>query len=138
MTLIHQGRLYTVTMLSNPPYGIDWSPCGNFALVKRTYAYGAKAGVKRGAIIAKVNDKTLYELDHIFCATELRDAFESGKGMQLQLCFTPSAARSGHFERQQVDAPRDTKPKRRGRTVALHDGVEVRVHPILWNNKPMI
>jgi hypothetical protein len=44
MTLVHQGQLYSALLVSNPPYGIDWSPCGNFALVKRVYAHGEQAG----------------------------------------------------------------------------------------------
>ena len=144
MTLIHKGLLYTVTMLTNPPYGIDWSPCGNFALVKRTYAQGATAGVKRGAIIAKVNDKDIiYDgLDHTMCATELREAFQAGKEIQLQLCFTPSEARSGHSERQLLTAAQQQQQqqqqdeggiRKRSKPTAQHDGVEVRVHPFFGN-----
>jgi hypothetical protein len=135
MTFIHHGQLYSVVLLSNPPYGIDWSPCGNFALVKRAYAFGADAGIKVGSIVAAVNEKSIYELDHTGCATELRDAFESkSKQIELKLCFTPSAARSGHFERQLKGGQVLHKSSRRPKVAAQHDGVEVRVHPLLWKN----
>ena len=135
LTLIHKGHLYKATLLSNPPYGIDWSPCGNFALVKRVTGYGAKVGIKRGAIVAKVNEKTLHDMDHTDCATELRDLFERGQRMELKLCFTPSEARSGHFERQQQpsESP-ETKTGERPEVMAHHEGVEVRVHPIFGHN----
>jgi hypothetical protein len=133
MTFIRHGQLYYVVLLSNPPYGIDWSPCGNFALVQRAYAFGADAGVKTGSIVAAVNEKSIYELDHTGCATELRNAFESKSKIELKLCFTPSAARSGHFERQ-LDGQVLHKTSNRPKVVAQHDGVKVRVHPLLWKN----
>ena len=133
MTFIHHGQLYSVVLLSNPPYGIDWSPCGNFSLVQRAYAFSADAGVKSGSIIAAVNEKSIYELDHTGCATELRNAFESKSKIDLRLCWTPSAARSGHFERQ-LDGKVLHKSSCRPKVAAQHDGVKVRVHPLLWKN----
>jgi hypothetical protein len=35
LTFIKNGELYSVLMLSNPPWGISWAPCGNFPLVKQ-------------------------------------------------------------------------------------------------------
>jgi hypothetical protein len=133
MTFIHHGRLYSVVLLSNPPYGIDWSPCGNFALVQRAYAFGADAGVKTGSLVAAVNEKSIYELDHTGCAAELRNAFASKSKIELKLCLTPSAARSGHFERQ-LDGKVLHKTSCRPKVAAHHDGVKVRVHPLLWKN----
>ena len=133
MTLIKDGKLYSVVLLSAPPYGIDWAPCGNFALVKKTYAFGADAGVKRGSIITALNGKSVYELDHTACAVELRQAFESKSKIELGLCFTPSAARPSYHERQ-VDGELRPKESARPQVAAEHDGVEVRVHPIFGKN----
>ena len=136
MTFIYLGKLYSVLFLSNPPYGIEWSPCGNFALVKRSYGHGASIGIKRGSLVAAVNGTTLQDLDHTTAAAELRQAFESNDGIELQLCFTPSAARTGHFERQFESALPNRKPHR-PKATAQHEGVEVRVHPVMWTrNKP--
>jgi hypothetical protein len=131
MTFILHGKLYSVLLLSNPPYGIEWSPCGNFALVKRSYGHGASAGVKRGSIIAAINDTTMHDLDHTNAAAELREAFDAKEGIHLQLCFTPSAARSGHFETEFQNGVKLVKKAPRPQVVAQHDGVEVRVHPLL-------
>ena len=133
MTFILHGELYSVIFLSIPPYGIDWSPCGNFALVKRAYAFGAEAGVKRGSIVAAVADKTIHDLDHTTCAAELRKAFASKMRIDLQLCFPPSAARPSHFERQ-VDGQHSEKNPSRPAVAADYDGIEVRIHPLLWNH----
>jgi hypothetical protein len=77
MTLIHQGQLYSALLVSNPPYGIDWSP---------VYAHGEQVGVQRGSIIAAINDKDIYELDHTLAATEPRDAFQRCD-ISLTLCI---------------------------------------------------
>jgi hypothetical protein len=62
-----------------------------FGTLARAYSHGAKADVQREALVAKVNQITIYEdLDHTVCATELRKAVEAGEDMELQLCFPPS------------------------------------------------
>lgn len=145
MTFIYQGRLYSVVLLSNPPYGIDWAPCGNFALVKRSHGYAQEAGVLKGSIIASINStRDIHELDHTLAATTLRTLFNNRQEIHLTLCIPPSEARSGHFERlldsQELNAPSTTPtstqitPRKiqRPQVAAELDGVEVRVHPILF------
>lgn len=100
LELIHGGQLFTVLMLSNPPWGIHWAPCANLCLVKRVYSHAAEAGVKRGSLVAAVNGKTLRALDHADMAMTIRDEFASSKDLNIQLCFTPAASRTGHYDRK--------------------------------------
>jgi phosphatidylinositol 3-kinase len=133
MTFIRDGKLYKVLFLSDPPYGIDWGPCGKFCLVQRVKPGGIadRAGVRPSSIVAgiytKRNDEsseaqdprhdknTIYHLDHSSVATMLKEITTSCIGEQsprndynqnsirIQLCFPPPEARSGHWERQQDD-----------------------------------
>eukprot|EP00536_Pseudo-nitzschia_multiseries_P009936 jgi/Psemu1/242578/estExt_Genewise1.C_2890057 len=180
LTLIRNGKLYKVLFLSDPPYGIDWGPCGKFCLIQRVKADGIadRAGVRASSIVAGINLKgndnnnenendcngknTMYHLDHSSVATALKEATSSciskntSNIIRLQLCFTPSEARSGHWERQQ-DALEDKRSKtaasggkaptsnnRNSKTRIQHqqyltrprvsaelDGVQVRIHPLL-------
>ena len=188
MTFIRNGKLHKVLFLSDPPYGIDWGPCGKFCLIQRVRPGGIadRAGVRPSSIVAGIytgnnveddhyynNKNTIYNLDHSSAATALKEAVSSCSQQQqqqqqqqkrrnndtirIQLCFPPSEARSGHWERQQ-DAledtasgntdkrnignnsdysgnSSDTKTQRqqppRPRVVAEMDGVQVRIHPLL-------
>jgi hypothetical protein len=196
MTFIRGGKLYKVLFLSNPPYGIDWGPCGKFCLIQRVKAGGIAdlAGVRPSSIVAKIftegNDEgnevqdkdrnqcyeknTIYHLDHSSVATILKEATtacvrqqqiqnnHSHKTIRIQLCFPPSEARSGHWERQQDDleenksgrgksgannstASSNIKTIRlpqhqlpRPRVVAELDGVQVRIHPLLGGRGNMV
>jgi hypothetical protein len=183
MTFIRNGKLHKVLFLSDPPYGIDWGPCGKFCLIQRVRPGGIadRAGVRPSSIVAGIytgnnveddhyynNKNTIYNLDHSSVATVLKEAASSCSQQQqqkrhnndtirIQLCFPPSEARSGHWERQQdalEDAANgntdkrnignnsdcsgnssDTKTQRqqppRPRIVAELDGVQVRIHPLL-------
>jgi hypothetical protein len=55
MTFIYQGNMYSVVLLSNPPYGIDWAPCGNFCLVKKCKGRALEAGIIPGSIITSIH-----------------------------------------------------------------------------------
>jgi hypothetical protein len=117
MTLIYQGRLYSVVLLSNPPYGVDWAPCGNFALVKKVShsSPAGESGVVKGSIIASITDcssttdngsvvglpiaRDISEMDHTLAAESLRTLRSNRRDIQLTLCIPPSEARSGHWER---------------------------------------
>jgi hypothetical protein len=130
LTFIKNGELYTVLMLSNPPWGISWAPCGNFPLVKRAYSLAADAGVRPGSLVAAVNGKSFREMDHAATALELRDLFQSGQEIHMTLCFTPAAARTGHYERLSgLDGKRKANQPKPRVTLKTNDGVEVKFHP---------
>jgi hypothetical protein len=130
LTFIKNGELYSVLMLSNPPWGISWAPCGNFPLVKRAYSLAADAGVRPGSLVAAVNGKSFREMDHAETALELRDLFQSGQEIHLTLCFTPAAARTGHYERLSgFDGKRKANQPKPRVTLKTNDGVEVKFHP---------
>jgi len=191
LTFIRNGNIYKVLLLSDPPYGIDWGPCGKFCLIQHVKSEGIadRAGVRASSIVAGINldeirknhddedgpedennynDKNnIYRLDHSSVATALKEATSSCIRQQhsqnkhaeniirIQLCFTPSEARSGHWERQQ-DALEDKRSNKatsggrantikrnnntlmrnqqqpnRPRVAAELDGVQVRIHPLL-------
>lgn len=138
LTFMRDGRMYSVLFLSNPPYGITWGPCGNFALVQRVYSHAEAAGVRRGSLVAAVNGISLRTLDHKEAAETLRDLYSARRDIQMVLCYTPSAARTGYYEGKSKAAAQHPKPK----VAAVNDGVEVRVHPLehsiasLWSRPP--
>lgn len=150
MTFILRGRCYSVILLSNPPYGIDWAPCGSFCLVKKVHSgRAAVAGIRPASIVASINGaQSIYDLDNIStAAAALNELSSKQQTIQLQLCFPPSAARSGQWERQQdaiVNAkqnhgtytaskeeknenPNQHKP----RLLSRFDGVQIKFHPLL-------
>ena len=103
LTLYKSGRLYTVILLSgNPLSGIDWAPCGNFALVQRVISglAGSNAGVRRGTIVCGINGESLRTLDHVGVARLLRSKFMNGERMVIGLGYTPAASRSTFLERE--------------------------------------
>jgi len=150
LTLVKDRHPYSVLLLSNPPYGMTWAPCGNFALVQRAYSFGEEAGVQKGSIIASINESIdLQQLDHLLAAQELRRS--SQESLRVRLVFPPSEARAGHWERrQQAQQTSDAasvsthstllspkpSPPRRARVAAEHDGVQVRVHKFSWTLPP--
>ena len=93
--LIKDGVMYTAILLGKAPFGVSWAPCGNFALVQRTYSYAQKAGVRRGCLVAAVNGRNLRNMDHEQTASVLRDSFISKQTIHLTCCYTPSDSRSG-------------------------------------------
>ena len=130
LTFIKDGALYTVLMLSSPPWGISWAPCGNFPLVKKAYSLAADAGVRPGSLVAAVNGKSFREMDHAATALELRDLFQSQQEIYMTLCFTPAAARTGHYERQlNADGKGKMNQNKPRATLKTNDGVEVKFHP---------
>ncbi|KAL7557905.1 hypothetical protein ACA910_009220 [Epithemia clementina (nom. ined.)] len=133
MTFIKKGKLSTVLILCNPPWGITWASCGNFPLVKRVYSYAASAGVQRGSIVASAQEESFRTCDHADMASILRDVYAKKQEIRLTLCFPPAASRSSHFKRKtgQEDiigsAPEKPAPQRVKRT---DDGVEIRFHSL--------
>jgi hypothetical protein len=129
LQFIRNGKLFTVLLVSNPPWGIAWAPCGNFPLVKRVYAYAAAAGVPRGSLVAAVNHWSGRDLDHTETAMEIRRLFqeERRRPIRLVLVFPPAAARAaaGAADMQLPKEPRRA-PLLTKKTV---DGVEIKFHP---------
>ena len=104
LTLYKNTRLYTVLLLSGQPLsGIEWAPCGNFALVQRVVSNlaGFNAGVRRGTIVCAVNGESLRTLDHVGVARLLRSKFLGGERMVIGLGYTPAASRSTFMEREE-------------------------------------
>lgn len=104
LTLYKHGQLYTVLLLSGHPLsGIEWAPCGNFALVQRVVSNlaGYTAGVRRGTIVCAVNEESLRTLDHVGVARLLRSNFLNGERMVIGLGYTPAASRSTFMEREE-------------------------------------
>eukprot|EP00592_Proboscia_alata_P001724 CAMPEP_0194375564 /NCGR_PEP_ID=MMETSP0174-20130528/24101_1 /TAXON_ID=216777 /ORGANISM="Proboscia alata, Strain PI-D3" /LENGTH=1458 /DNA_ID=CAMNT_0039155847 /DNA_START=85 /DNA_END=4458 /DNA_ORIENTATION=+ len=96
LKLLKDGRVYTAIFLAPPPFGISWAPCGNFALVQKSYSFAQAAGIRRGCIIAGVNDRSFRDMDHRETARELRLMYESKKVITMTLAYTPAASRSTH------------------------------------------
>ena len=78
LRFIRNGRPYTAILLGKAPFGISWGPCGNFALVQRSYSFAESAGVRRGCLVAAVNGRSLRDMDHVDTAEELRRLFVGG------------------------------------------------------------
>ena len=121
LKFIKDGAIYNVVLMNGAPLGISWAPCGNFALVQRTYAMAQKAGVRRGCIVAAVNDKSLRDMNHLDTAMYLKDQFDKGLGIRVVCAFTPAASRSGHFDRKITKTPQRTTNEFRSM-----DGVRIR------------
>lgn len=146
MTFIKNGRLKTVLFLSNPPWGISWATCGNFPLVKRVYSFAADAGVQRGSLVSLVQGQSFRAVDHAGVAEILRDTFNARHEINLTLCFPPSEARSGHYNRtsgqEEVGGQTEKTPEPR-RTKRTDDGVEIKFHSFgkalsgLYRQSPM-
>jgi hypothetical protein len=125
LTFIRNSSLYTVLLLSNPPWGISWAPCGNFPLVKRVYAHAATAGIPKGSLVAKINNRTFREMDHATTALYLRDLFQDGKEITITCCYTPASAKTSYMEKQLELKSAAPKPRFTKKT---EDGVEIKFH----------
>lgn len=123
LEFIHQGQLFSVLFLSNPPWGISWAPCGNFPLIQRVYRHAATAGVPKGALLTAVNETSCRLLDHAATAAELRGQ----RKVRLTLSFPPPTARPGR--RSTIDGKKSPTPNKK--TV---DGVEITFHPLLCSS----
>jgi hypothetical protein len=148
LTFIKDGTMYTVLLVANPPYGIQWASCGNFCLVNRSYSYASSiGGVRRGSLVANVNGHSLREMDHLQFGDLLRQLFQSRQTtIHLWLCYTPAAARTGYFERLMAAAsegkmigdhhptesttPITTTPKTKASRTQKANGVEIRIHSL--------
>ena len=136
LKLIHDGIVYTVVLVTGAPFGISWAPAGNFALVQRTYAHAQKAGVKRGCIVAAVNDKSLRNMDHLDTAMELKDQFNKGKNIRIVCVYTPAASRTSHHEQKTTGGTTKSLPNE----IQTIDGVRIRrVNPLkrMKDEKPI-
>jgi hypothetical protein len=130
LKLIKDGVVYNAILISGSPSGISWAPCGNFALVQRTYAAAQKAGVRRGCIVAAVNDKSLREMNHLDTAMYLKDQFDKAKEIRVVCVFTPAASRTGHHDRRSAK-----KTKRQENEIRTIDGVRIRKVTLASKNK---
>ena len=133
MTFYSNGKLYKKLFLSNPkqqPYGIEWGPCGNFALVKRNVGSEHAGTIPKGSIVFSVNQRD--DLDHTTAAEIIRQATTNKTStttttttdnndnnnnnqntndktdIELTLVWPPSMARSGYWERRQQIQQRET------------------------------
>jgi hypothetical protein len=118
LTLIKDGHLYTITLLTCSPFGISWAPCANFALVQRTYAHAASAGVKRGCLVAAVNDGNFWSMDHLDTAMKLKEEYSKNQSITLVCVYTPAASRTGFAERKE--------DSNKNQEYALEGGVKIR------------
>jgi len=134
LTFIRNGQLYSVLLLANPPYGIEWAPCGNFALVKRND--GGHTDIPRGSIIAGVNENPIDDLDHLTSATFLKEAMDLELPIDMLVCWPPATARSGYWERTEIAKRNSASPqmtKSKGYKPIFskeHDGVKTTVHSL--------
>ncbi|KAL3928697.1 MAG: hypothetical protein SGBAC_012537, partial [Bacillariaceae sp.] len=139
LTFIRNGQLYSVLLLSNPSYGIEWAPCGNFSLVKRND--GGHTDIPRGAIIAGVNENPIDDLDHLTSATFLKEAMDLELPIDMLVCWPPATARSGHWERTEISKKNSASPQSSGKKgykpifSKEQDGVKTTVHNIFSRAK---
>jgi len=124
LKLIKDGIVYSAVLMTKPPFGISWAPCGNFALIQRTYSLAQKAGVRRGCIVAAVNDKSLREMNHLDTAMYLKDQFDKGKDIRVVCVFTPAASRTGHHERNSANG--SNQFQKQTKDIRSFDGVRIR------------
>lgn len=113
LRFIKNGKMYDAMFLNKPPFGISWAPCGNFALVQRSYSFAQAAGIKRGCIIASVNGKSFRNLDHVSAAETLRHYYCKREKITMTLVYTPAASRSNFFATLQAsqNSPQKTTNK---------------------------
>ncbi|KAG7361735.1 phosphatidylinositol 3- and 4-kinase [Nitzschia inconspicua] len=130
MTFIRGGKMYDVLFLSNPPYGIDWAPCGDFCLINKVSSQrSTQAGILPSSIVARVSveeldgdaeqheidfSSSVYDLDYETGTAMMRQAAQSNGTVRIQLCFPPNTARSGYWERQQDAASERDQAGRSG------------------------
>ena len=128
LKFIKDGTMYNVILMSGTPMGISWAPCANFALVQRTYALAQKAGVRRGCIVAAVNDQSLRTMNHLDTAMYIKDQFEKRKMIRVVCVFTPAASRTGHFQRKSQSKLSQGRSGgiSSGNDVRTFDGVRIR------------
>ena len=118
MVVIYEGRLLSFLLLSNPPYGIDWAPCGNFCLVKKCKGKAVQAGILPGSILTGIHSHQgrrrthpplpptqnptavqWQDLDHTLAGSTLRNLYATGQDdIHISLCILPRKARSGFYE----------------------------------------
>ncbi|KAL9185720.1 hypothetical protein ACHAXT_003497 [Thalassiosira profunda] len=144
LRLYKNGQTYKVLLLSGKPLaGIDWAPCGNFALVHRVApnSLAATAGVRRGTLVVGVDGEGMRTLDHAGVAGLLKEKFARGESIRLSLGYTPAASRSGFREKEdkaqngssnQMTSVADGSPKdaRANNTANSMRDVEVRSRPV--------
>lgn len=149
LKFVHQKQLYTVILLSNPLWGVQWAPAAtNMPLVQRVYAQAAEAGLRRGSLVAAVNGRTFRDMDHVQTALHIRDLYANKQAIRLTMAFPPVTARALHYERlltgerrvgpphqqQQQQLPakkRDNLAQQQQQQPAgQYDGVEVKFMPL--------
>ena len=89
LTLYKHSRIYTVLLLSgNPLSGINWAPCGNFALVHKVApgSIADECGVRRGTLVVGVNNEGMRTLDHVGVAGLLKETFTRGVRFSFSFC----------------------------------------------------
>ena len=131
MKFIKNGKTYSVVFLANPPFGIAWAPCGNFAMIQRSHSFAAEAGVRSGSLVAAVNGKTLRTLDHESSAAAIKEAFNDGEAVHMTFAYTPASSRAAFFDQLVTESmgAKAQSPKAKKKLAEL-DGVEVRYHPL--------
>lgn len=122
------SQVYTVFLMSSTPLkGIEWAPCGNFALVQRSSGLAAQCGVRRGCLVLAVNDIGMRQLDHAGVAKALIENYAGGSNSVVLTCgYTPATSRSGYYEEKTVE-------KKSGGGNSSSAGVEVRPRPVEYS-----
>jgi Phosphatidylinositol 3- and 4-kinase len=134
LKFVYRRQIYTVIMLSNPVWGIQWAPAApNMPLVKRVYSFAADAELRKGSLVAAVNGRTFRDMDHVQTAIHIRDLFENGQAVRLTTAFPPVTARASHYERLLTGERRVGQTKKEAqkqRKAGQYDGVEVKFLPL--------
>lgn len=127
LRFIKNGQVYTVVLFSSAPFGISWAPCGNFALIQRTYSHAAASGLKRGCLVAGINGKSFRSMDHSGTAAELKSLFSEHKDIQIICAYTALSSRISST----TNGEKNKNPKRASKNsmkneVTTGDGVVIR------------
>jgi hypothetical protein len=135
LKFVHQRQIYSVILLSNPFWGIQWaSAAPNMPLVKRVYSIAAEVGLRKGSIVTAVNGRTLRDMDHVQTALHIRDLFENGEAIHISTAFPPVTARASYYERSvsAVSERRIGQPPGviESKPLGQHDGVHVKFLPL--------
>jgi hypothetical protein len=145
LRLYKNGKVYTALLLSGKPLsGIEWAPCGNFALVQRSSGLAAECGVRRGCLVVGVDGEGLRTLDHVGVAFRLKEKFQRGETITISLGYTPAASRSGFYERDEKNnaTPQVSNTRSSSNEISAPRGhrhrstgdVEVRSRPVEYSS----
>jgi uncharacterized protein (DUF1778 family) len=127
LRFIKNGQVYSVVLFSRAPFGISWAPCGNFALIQRTYSLAAASGVTRGCLVAGINGKNLRTMDHAGVALELKSLFAAGNDIEIVCAYTALTSRISLNESElKVKKSRKASKLSGNHEITTGDGLRIR------------